>query len=386
MPIVFTSRWTLLALVAAIVAPLAFAPRAAAQSARLTVRVRVLDTADHPIAGADIDVKRGLRQFLAQGQTDAAGTRTLTVTRVNGEFEVTARKLGYAPANQFVTASDDPTVDVTLRLHQTVQTLAPVAVTAEEDALRKRNYIDAAAIAASSRPILDGLDVISKLRPSMIDPPDNSEFDPCGLFNLWVNGTRVMLPPETIKVDDQMVASRVKTMSPAPRGWIAEALSKIKPEHIAEITYKGCHDKLVDANGGNNAAFVVLKEGIGYNLKDGSYFITEDKSVAGRVAHAARIRGDTLARPIPPMAAYRYRLLGVYDESTGDPIAEAAVVDTLSGTAARTTPTGTVSLVFLPDGISTIRIEKPGYAALLLDVKISPTDTVPLTLTLGKPK
>ncbi len=196
MPIASAFRRTLITFIAAIVAPLAFAPIAAAQSTPLTVRVRVLDTADHPVPDVDIEVKRGLRQFLAQGQTDATGTRTLTITRVSGEFEVTVRKVGYAPANQFVTATDEASVDVMLRCAGRCKRSPTVAVTAEEDALRKRNFIDAAAIAASDRPIIDGLDVITKLRPTMIDPPDNSEFDPCGLFNLWVNGTRVMLPPE----------------------------------------------------------------------------------------------------------------------------------------------------------------------------------------------
>jgi Carboxypeptidase regulatory-like domain len=85
-------------------------------------------------------------------------------------------------------------------------------------------------------------------------------------------------------------------------------------------------------------------------------------------------------------AAYRHRLLGVFDELTGEPIAGVEVADSTSGTFATTTATGTVSLAFLPEGLSTLRIRKLGYAELHLPVVISPKDSLPITLTLGKPK
>ena len=81
---------------------------------------------------------------------------------------------------------------------------------------------------------------------------------------------------------------------------------------------------------------------------------------------------------------YRYRLLGVYDDASGEPIEGVQVQDILSGASMTTTTTGTLSLVFLPDGGSLVRLRKIGYEMMTLMISISPVDTAPLTLTLRK--
>jgi len=53
-------------------------------------------------------------------------------------------------------------------------------------------------------------------------------------------------------------------------------------------------------------------------------------------------------------------------------------------TFARTTVTGTVTLVFLPEGGSPVRIKKAGYEELNIAVEISPETTTPITLTMAK--
>jgi hypothetical protein len=82
--------------------------------------------------------------------------------------------------------------------------------------------------------------------------------------------------------------------------------------------------------------------------------------------------------------AYRKRLLGVYDSQTGDPVEGVEVSDLFAKLTATTSPTGTVSLAFLPEGETMIRIRKVGYTAKTMLVVISPIDTLPYTILLER--
>jgi hypothetical protein len=79
---------------------------------------------------------------------------------------------------------------------------------------------------------------------------------------------------------------------------------------------------------------------------------------------------------------FRSRLLGVYDFERGVPIEGARVTDMVNHVTALTTSTGTVSLVFLTEGPNLVRIEKVGFEPLTLGIRISPSDTIPLTVLL----
>ncbi|HEY5220359.1 MAG TPA: hypothetical protein VIJ16_11155 [Gemmatimonadaceae bacterium] len=89
---------------------------------------------------------------------------------------------------------------------------------------------------------------------------------------------------------------------------------------------------------------------------------------------------DSSALALPK---YRYRLLGVYDENTGEPIPGVDVVDLLNGNKMVTSPSGAVSLIFLPDGGSLIRLRKLGYDLQTMTVAISPADTEPITVVMA---
>jgi hypothetical protein len=120
----------------------------------------------------------------------------------------------------------------------------------------------------------------------------------------------------------------------------------------------------------------VLKPGVVYEPGGKSYVET---AIGAEATTPSSPRTSALP-------AFRFRLLGVFDSETGDPIPGADVIDTVTGTKARTTATGTVTLVFLPEGSTPVRISKDGYENLSLIVKIAADQLDPLTLTLVKQK
>src|SRR5947199_1072103 len=77
--------------------------------------------------------------------------------------------------------------------------------------------------------------------------------------------------------------------------------------------------------------------------------------------------------------AYRYRLIGLYDETTGAPLDSVRVTDVLTGASMLSSRTGTATLIFLPDGGSIVRLQKIGYETKTLTVAIGPADTTPVT-------
>lgn len=378
----------------------------AAQRPQTLVRVHVVDTADAPVASAEVSAVHGLNAVLVRATTDSRGSARVVVARDGDELQIAVRRLGFRRGAQFIHPDTDSLV-ITIRLERTAIELAPVHVTAQEDIKRKHFHISAEEIEASSRPIVSGLDVITKLRPDMMDPPggnglrnynpfmgptrraieSNSLLTRCGMYYLWINGERIVYPPIDQGVAIKASATR-RAQSAAvhigPSGLgatpidVQTALERIRPEHIDEITYSRCGDTTVNLVRGDNAVFVVLKPGVKYDMVRGSYVV----STALYEASLARLEAPP---PISP-TAFRNRLLGVFDIETGEAIAAMRITDVTSGTYAMTTSTGTVSLAFLPEGTSTIQLRHTAYGDTTMQVTISAKDTLPLTLVLARRK
>jgi hypothetical protein len=357
---------------------------AAAQQKQHTVRVTVIDTARAPLAGADIVAMRNVTTSVAMAVTDAHGVAILAVTG-DHDIELAARRIGYRRGSRFVRLDRD-SVDVVLELHAAAQELPAVRVTAGEDLNRKRYHVTSEDIAASTRPILSGLDVVTKLRPDMMDPPGQGFFSRCGIYDLWINGQRIVFPPidpaiaiktAELRHGARFTANQTAQRDPQYKGLmtvpitVQSALEKIRPEHIDEMNYVDCRDaRSTDMTHGQNAVFVTLKLGVAYDPVRGS-FVAD---------HAV-----TVAEPAPPpLPAWRHRLLGVFDAGSGAALAGVEVVDVATGTFATTPAGGTVSLFYLPEGRSTVELRRAGYLGQKIDVDISVRDTIPLTLVMEK--
>ena len=132
----------------------------------VAIRVHVADSTGAPVAGADVSIVRELTAVLARGTTNDRGDQTLTIPRSGAEKNLIVRKIGFVRADRFFADSTEQTLNV--RLARVVQSLEAVRVTAEENLRHKSYFIDAEAIENSPRPVVDALDIVTKLRPDMI--------------------------------------------------------------------------------------------------------------------------------------------------------------------------------------------------------------------------
>jgi hypothetical protein len=374
---------------------------AAAQTHSTRVEILVRDSAGAPVAGAEASVVQGLNLSRAGGTTDDRGRVSLSIADVastHDDYQLVVRKIGFARTERFFRFQRD-TMSFEIQLRRVPQELTPVVVTAEEDLKRKSYHIDAEAIANSDRVLIDATDILAKLRPDMICgrscnpmagvaartrnpvracpglafsqptrcPVNDAPVSPN--TNVWVNGKRLRM----VIPDEMAMARQTGVLSGLMPGTMT-VLSEIKPEHISEMTYVDELDASIGKIGSEGGLFIVLKDGVVYEPGKESYI----PDVPVKPAPAAPA-GST-------MPAYRFRLLGVYDAQTGDPIEGAFVTDLTTGTKARTTSTGTVSLAFLAEGTTPVRISKEGYEDLSIGVEISAEAVTPLTLIMSKKK
>lgn len=102
--------------------------------------------------------------------------------------------------------------------------------------------------------------------------------------------------------------------------------------------------------------------------------------LASGVPYAVRAQRKDSASSASVLRVYPGRIIGVYDNETGDPIVGADVRDIATGLHTLTTSTGTLSLFFVDTSGGLIRVTKLGYSPLTLPVANSFSDTIPLVI------
>ncbi len=85
---------------------------------------------------------------------------------------------------------------------------------------------------------------------------------------------------------------------------------------------------------------------------------------------------------VPVLRVYHGRIIGVYDDATGEPIEGVEVRDIFTGLSSLTTVTGTVSLFFVDTTGGVISFRKVGYQPLTMPIANSLADTIPVTVIL----
>jgi hypothetical protein len=251
------------------IALLSVATAAGAQTARRgTVVVSVHDSTGAVIPNAELTLTRGLKDIIGRARTDDAGEATLAFEVSDStDLQVTMRKIGYPRTDRFFEGapSGHDWLAITVpRLKG--NTLEAVKVTAQEDLRHKSYYLDADDIENANGVLDNGWEVVKRLRPDMLTSRGGCS---TGAQQIWVNGKWIRLPLVPVGI----VASRARVGVP-PRARFSYAavsvLSEIEPEHIQEIIYHDCFDRVTNV-GASNAIMVILKPGIAYQENVGSF-------------------------------------------------------------------------------------------------------------------
>lgn len=260
----------------AVFALITFAALAGAQQTnRAFVKVTAHDSSGAPIVGAEITVRSGLKDVIAQTTTDSVGHGLISVpAKDSTDFQLTMRKIGYVRGDRFFAVGPhDTTVVNVIVPRPSANTLDAVKVTASR--VNKFDTYDLTSdeIENADGWLGNGWEVIKKLRPVMLTSRGGCA---TGAQEVWVNGKRIRLP----LYPTGLAAARARVGVP-PRARFSyvpvSVLSEIAPEHIAEIHYHDCFDHSMAAVGSNDAIFVVLKPGVIYQEGTGSFVISEEE-------------------------------------------------------------------------------------------------------------
>lgn len=240
------------------------------------VNATVTDSAAHPLAGAQLTLLRLPDKVIARTTTNDAGHGMIAVPADTGVVELFVRRLGYQSASRFFVANLRPADTVIIELASLLRTLDTVRISASADLKHRRLYIDADAIRSSPRRLEDAADIIQKLRPDMIFGLGGRSGGCPPVRDIWVNGRRIYR--EFVPVNNAALAHRGVTVMRVVPDHVMSVLASIRAEDIAQMTYHDCRDMTVGLIGSENAIFVVLKDGVGFDPGRGSYEETRDST------------------------------------------------------------------------------------------------------------
>jgi hypothetical protein len=223
---------------------------------------------------ADVLVLRDGTGAIGTARSDSNGLGQLTIeVDDTSRYSLVVRKFGFARVVRPLTLAAGDSAPITVVLERRAESDLPTV----KIETRGRNYrVTAADVAQSGRTFVDAYDLLRKFRPEMLGDRARCPSEPTR--NVWVNGRRVWWTLTGGATPVRSADSRVRAVIGSTRGGagpIADVLESvlrtIKVEHIAEMRYVNCWDTTLPENGMNNAVFIDLKPGVGWDWKNGSH-------------------------------------------------------------------------------------------------------------------
>ena len=326
---------------------LASAHAADAQSPT-AVRVTVADTLGLPVSGMAVRLMSD-STVVRSGRTTSDGSYRFVVDSAYAGLDLAVQKVGYVSTRRRVVPMRGATIDVSVLVTPIATILDSVHINAHRTADDIVPVIDADEIARSGRNLTGIFGLIGKLRPRLTFLTPRRAARPClesqtryYINEQWVNPTQY------------------------------DALSDFPADKIAYVQFVDCFDRALedDDHPGARHVYVTLKPNVHYSPARGVQIDSAAFADAGKPDSGKALR------------VARGKLIGVYDEVSGDPIDGVEVKDIATGMSVHTTVTGTAALFFARTDATMLGLSKLGYRPMTMMIGDPWSDSIPITVTL----
>jgi hypothetical protein len=314
------------------------------------LRVTVADTLGLPVSDVAVRLLRD-STVVRSGRTAADGSYRFVVDSAYDSLELAIQKVGYVSTRRRVEPIRGSTVEVSVLVTPIATILDSVHINAHRTAEYVVPVIDADEIASSGRNLTGIFSLIGKLRPraAMVATPRRA--------------VRPCLESQTrYYINEQWV-------NPAQY----DGLSDFPADQIAYVQFVDCFDRSLEDNDhpGARHVYITLKRNVHYSPGRGVQLDSIAVRDAGKMADSGRA-----------LRVSRGKLIGVYDEVSGDPIDGVEVKDIATGMSVRTTVTGTAALFFARTDATVLGLSKLGYRPMTMMIGDPWSDTIPITVML----